>query len=96
MLATVAGGCSFGLAKSFGVGRLMGGAVLVGPALAVGLGLAIGLVLGAGLELGVTALATSARIKLTKSMVSNFVIFMEGPFFGWKKKQGAFSGLDPD
>src|SRR5437588_7756596 len=66
---------------------MMGGAVLVGP------GLAVGLVLGAGLGLGVTALATSARIKLTKSMVSNFIIFMEGPFFGWKKNRFLRFGL---
>ena len=81
MLATVAGGCSFGLAKSFGVGRLAG----VGGGLFIGL--ALGVRLGLGIGLGVMALATSARIKLANSMVSNFIIFMEGPFFGVEEKQ---------
>ena len=70
-----------------------GGGLSIGLAFGVRLGLVVGLVLGAGLGLGVTALDTSAKIKLTKSMVSNFVIFMEDPFFGWKKNRFSWFGL---
>jgi hypothetical protein len=70
----VGGATSLGLARSEGLGLLSGEALLAG------LFVSVGSRRGDGLGVGETALATSPKARLTKTIVIAFVNFIEGSF----------------